>query len=72
MARVTVEDCLDKVENRFALVIIASKRAKQLLQGSEPLLESVKNKEIVTSLREIAAEKVWISDQAPAETDIEI
>ena len=65
MARVTVEDCLDKVENRFALVLIAAQRAKQLLQGSSPLLENVKNKEVVTALREIASEKVWISEEGP-------
>ena len=58
MARITVEDCLKKVENRFALVILSSKRAKQLIKGSQPLVDSKENKEIVTSLREIAAGKV--------------
>jgi len=57
MARVTVEDCLEKVTNRFQLVILASKRAKQLLKGAKPLLEA-DNREIVTALREIAAGKV--------------
>lgn len=61
MARITVEDCLKKVENRFALVILSSKRAKQLMKGSDQLIESKENKEIVTSLREIAAGKVLIS-----------
>jgi DNA-directed RNA polymerase subunit omega len=57
MARVTVEDCLDKVTSRFELVILASKRAKQLLKGAKPLLET-DNREIVTALREVAAGKV--------------
>jgi DNA-directed RNA polymerase subunit omega len=57
MARITVEDCLENVSNRFELVMIASKRAKQLLKGAKPLLET-DNREIVTALREIAAGKV--------------
>lgn len=57
MARVTVEDCLDREENRFALVIMASQRSRQLMKGGEPLL-TCKNKPLVTSLREIAAGKV--------------
>ena len=56
MARVTVEDCLEKTPNRFELVLGAAKRAKQLLKGARPLVES-DNKEIVTALREIAAAK---------------
>ena len=56
MARITVEDCLRKVDNRFSLVLIASKRAKQLMKGSAPLVENKdNNKEIVVALREIAA-----------------
>ncbi len=54
MARITLEDCLVKVSNRFQLAILATKRAKQLLQGARPLLES-NNREIVLALREIAA-----------------
>ena len=54
MARITVEDCLKKVPNRFALVVLAAKRAKQLFQGAKPLL-ATENREIVTALREIAA-----------------
>ena len=54
MARVTVEDCLEKVNNRFALVHLVSKRAKQLLKGSQPVITKVKNKYVVTSLREVA------------------
>ena len=57
MARITVEDCLGKVPNRFELVLLASKRAKQLLKGARPLVQT-ENKEIVTSLREIAANQV--------------
>lgn len=57
MARVTVEDCLEKVENRFQLVILASKRVKQLYKGAQPLVES-KNRQVVTALREIAAGKI--------------
>ncbi len=59
MARITVEDCLEKVPSRFGLVIIAAKRAKQLLKGSQPLIENKgNNKDVVISLREIAEEKV--------------
>ena len=57
MARITVEDCLQKVENRFALVHLAAERTKQLLKGSAPLVES-DNKDGVISLREIAEGKV--------------
>ena len=57
MARVTVEDCLEKVPSRFELVLLASRRAKQLLKGSRPLIDS-SNKEVVSALREIAAGKV--------------
>ncbi|HEV7734118.1 MAG TPA: DNA-directed RNA polymerase subunit omega [Candidatus Binatia bacterium] len=57
MARITVEDCLDQVPNRFELVLLAARRAKQLLKGARPLVES-DNKEIVTALREVADLKV--------------
>ncbi|HLK12212.1 MAG TPA: DNA-directed RNA polymerase subunit omega [Candidatus Binatia bacterium] len=57
MARITVEDCLENVDNRFELVLLAARRAKQLLKGARPLVES-ENKEIVTALREVAAAKV--------------
>ena len=55
MARVTVEDCLEKVPNRFALVLMVTKRAKQLLKGAEATVAYKTNKYIVTSLREVAA-----------------
>jgi DNA-directed RNA polymerase subunit omega len=58
MARITVEDCLQKIPNRFQLIVIAARRAKELLKGARPLVDS-ENKEVVTSLREIAAGKVW-------------
>lgn len=59
MARITVEDCLSKETNRFALVLLAAKRTKQLLHGAKVLLdEKCENKPVVTSLREIADGKV--------------
>jgi len=59
MARVTVEDCLEKVDNRFLLVMLASKRVKQLFKGAKPLIDNrATNKNVVVSLREIAAGKV--------------
>jgi DNA-directed RNA polymerase subunit omega len=57
MARVTVEDCLEKIENRFALVHLASRRVRQLSKGSARLVSS-KNKDVVTALREIAESRV--------------
>jgi len=53
MARVSIEDCLDNIENRFALVTIASDRTRQLMNGADPLMRT-RNKEAVTALREIA------------------
>ena len=64
MARVTVEDCLDKVPNRFELAAIVSKRVKQLLRGDSPLVHS-KNKPVVTALREVAAGKVYFDRNKP-------
>ena len=63
MARVTVEDCLKNVENRFALVILASRRTKQILKGSKPMIERPKNKETIIALREIADSKVRIKNR---------
>lgn len=57
MARITIEDCLEKVENRYELVHLTTKRVKQIRDGSQKLVNS-KNKDIVTALREIAAGKV--------------
>ena len=53
MARVSIEDCLEHIENRFALVSVASHRTRQLMEGKAPLVKT-KNKEAVTALREIA------------------
>jgi DNA-directed RNA polymerase subunit omega len=57
LARVTVEDCLEREDNRFALVILASRRARQLMKGSAPLIRCT-NRPNVSSLREIAAGRV--------------
>lgn len=57
MARVTVEDCLQRDENRFALVILAAQRARQLMKGAPALVNS-KNRAAVTALREIASGRV--------------
>ncbi len=54
MARVTVEDCLDHVDNRFELVLLATRRARQLVKGVEPLLPWENDKPTVMALREIA------------------
>ena len=54
MARITIEDCLEKVNNRFALIQLALQRVKQLRNGAPPLIQT-KNKEVVAALREIAA-----------------
>lgn len=65
MARITVEDCLDIVPNRFALVLAAADRTKQLLRGAQPRLSAeVDNKEVVKALREIAAGEFEIDDSA--------
>ena len=58
MARVTVEDCLPRVDNRFALVLLGARRARQLMAGARPVLEISKNKPPVLALREVATGKV--------------
>ncbi|MBL8601220.1 MAG: DNA-directed RNA polymerase subunit omega [Myxococcales bacterium] len=60
MARVTVEDCLDKEDNRFALVVLAANRTRQLMKGARSVLDAhrFRNKPAVLALREIAAGKV--------------
>ena len=55
MARITVEDCLEKIPNRFELIHIASKRVKQMAKGSKPLVAHPTNKSAVLALREVAA-----------------
>jgi len=58
MARLTIEDCLDNLDNRFNLVLLASKRARQLSLGAEPLVEPENDKPTVVALREIAEGKI--------------
>ena len=58
MARITVEDCVEQIENRFALVLVAARRTKQLMAGSKFLGKPVDNKHVVKALREIADGKV--------------
>jgi len=65
MARVTIEDCLRQVPNRFALVHLAAKRVRQFFKGAPALVKS-DNKEIVVALREIAAAKIISTTPLPA------
>jgi DNA-directed RNA polymerase subunit omega len=67
MARITVEDCLDHVDNRFDLVLLATKRARQLAGGVEPLLPWQNDKATVMALREIAAGVLSADSIAAAE-----
>ena len=62
MARVTVEDCLDNVTNRYELVLLASKRARQIVLGSDPLVPNNDDKPTVIALREIAENLVNIEN----------
>ena len=55
MARITIEDCINQVPNRFSLVQMATIRTKQLKRGAKPLVDAEENKEVVVALREIAA-----------------
>jgi DNA-directed RNA polymerase subunit omega len=61
MARVTVEDCLKRIPNRFFLVHATAKRVRQLREGSERLIDAPDNEDIVAALREIAAGKVFVT-----------
>jgi DNA-directed RNA polymerase subunit omega len=65
LARITVEDCLKKVSNRFLLVNMVAKRVRQIREGSEYLVSAPKNEDIVISLREIAAGKIRLTQKAP-------
>lgn len=67
MARVTIEDCLKRVDNMYELVHVATKRARQLYKGSDALVKS-KNRIVVTALREIAAGRV-VATNAKAGAD---
>lgn len=68
MARVTVEDCLEKIDNRFKLIMVASKRARQIAMGTEPLVEWENDKPTVVALREIADE--LITEESLKETPL--
>ncbi len=70
MARITVEDCLEKVDNRFRLIHLASERVRQLRKGAEPLYVC-KNKNVVVALREIAAGKIFAVEREEADQLIE-
>ena len=67
MARVTVEDCIDKVESPYELVLVAKERATQLNSGIEPTLDRDNDKNTVISLREIAEEKIKVEDLTEAD-----
>lgn len=71
MARVTVEDCLDNVDNRFQLVLVSTKRARQIANGNEPMVAVDNDKPTVIALREIAEGFVTrdILDEAPIAED---
>lgn len=73
MARITVEDCLEQVENRFHLVRVASKRARQIMNGKEPTLNWDNDKATVLALREIAAGNITeeMLDEKPVVNDDE-
>ena len=72
MARITVEDCLDKVTNRFALVILVARRAKALFRGVQPMIQTKgDNKQVVTALREVAADHVTFEHNESLGTPIE-
>jgi len=68
MARVTIEDCIEKVPSRFTLIHLASQRSKQLLRGARPFVES-NNKPVVVALREIAAGFVTIAEKKEQDED---
>ena len=67
MARITVEDCLKKIPNRFALVNMVARRVRQIREGSDYLVSSPKNEDVVISLREVAAGRVVLKKEQPAD-----
>ena len=73
MARITVEDCLEHVENRFDLVLLAARRARQISQGADPLVPPENDKPTVLALREIAENLITSSsmDEMEAQAEIE-
>jgi DNA-directed RNA polymerase subunit omega len=68
VARITIEDCLKKVGNRFLLVNIVSQRVRQIREGSDYLVSSPKNEDVVVALREVAAGKITMIEKEEAET----
>jgi DNA-directed RNA polymerase subunit omega len=60
MARITVDDCLKSIPNRFVLTLAATYRARQLTQGASPMIDGAKDKPTVTALREIAAGEIGV------------
>jgi DNA-directed RNA polymerase subunit omega len=71
VARITVEDCLKRVDNRFLLVNMVAKRVRQIREGSDYLVSSPKNEDIVISLREIAAGRIVQKSGPPVEAEAE-
>ena len=69
MARVTIEDCLKNVDNRFSLVHLAAKRVRQVREGADLLVKSTKNEDVVTVLREIAANRIVAKNNTGAEDE---
>ena len=68
VARITIEDCLKKVDNRFLLVNMVAKRVRQIREGSDYLVSSPKNEDVVVALREVAAGKIDIIGKEEEET----
>ena len=73
MARITVEDCLEHIENRFDLVLLAARRARQIAQGADPLVPGENDKPTVIALREIAENLINADtmDEMEAQAEIE-
>lgn len=69
MARVTIEDCLKNVDNRFTLVHLAAKRIRQVREGADLLVKSSKNEDVVSVLREIAANRIVAKKTEKPATD---
>jgi DNA-directed RNA polymerase subunit omega len=69
LARITIEDCLKRVSNRFLLCNMTAKRVRQVRDGSEYLVSSPKNEDIVVSLREIAAGKIILKEEEREENN---
>jgi len=69
LARVTIEDCLKNVDNRFTLVHLAAKRVRQVREGADLMVKSTKNEDVVTVLREIAANRVVVKEREELEDE---